>query len=73
MARIDFLYGKTQGTKKPLLYLSEVNTIPGFTEISMFPMLLNEEGITLKKIIDSLIKSAEVEFKKKDKLVTNLS
>ena len=71
MARIDFLFGKTSSTKKSKLYLSEVNTIPGFTEISMFPKLLNEEGLELKEIINILIQSSEVEFKKKQKLITN--
>ena len=71
MARIDFLFGKTSSTKKSKLYLSEVNTIPGFTEISMFPKLLNEEGLELKEIINILIQSSEVEFEKKQKLITN--
>ena len=71
MARIDFLFGKTSSTKKSNLYLSEVNTIPGFTEISMFPKLLNEEGLELKEIISILIQSSEVEFEKKQKLITN--
>ncbi|MBT3475483.1 D-alanine--D-alanine ligase [bacterium] len=71
MARVDFLFGSTKRVKKPMLYLSEVNTIPGFTEISMFPKLLNNEGLKLKKIIDILIKSAEAKFKKRSKIITD--
>lgn len=47
-ARIDFLY-------KDKLYLNEVNTIPGFTDISMYPMLINKLGISYKDIITKLI------------------
>ena len=71
IARIDFLYGFTKQNKKPRLYLSEINTIPGFTEISMYPKLLNHNGITLEKIIDNLIQESEVRHKKKKKLTTN--
>jgi D-alanine-D-alanine ligase len=71
MARIDFLYGKTTRKKKPALYFSEINTIPGFTEISMFPKLLNNEGITLEATIEALIKNSESKQRKKEKLVTD--
>ena len=37
----------------------------------MFPKLLSNDGIKLKKIIDLLISSAEVKFKKRDKLTTD--
>lgn len=50
-ARIDFLY-------KDKLYLNEINTIPGFTDISMFPMLINKRGISTKEIISILIENA---------------
>ena len=71
MARIDFLFGSTKNISKPKLYLSEVNTIPGFTEISMYPKLLINEGLKLEKIIDLLIKQSEKEFKNKNNLITN--
>ncbi len=50
-ARIDFLY-------KDKIYLNEINTIPGFTDISMFPMLINKRGISTKEIIGILIENA---------------
>ena len=49
-ARIDFLY-------KDKLYLNEINTIPGFTDISMFPMLISKTGINYKDIITMLIEN----------------
>ena len=54
MARVDFLYDKS--VRK--LYLSEVNTIPGFTSISMYPKLWAKSGITYPKLLDKLIELA---------------
>lgn len=48
-ARIDFFYdGKN-------IYINEVNTIPGFTSISMYPILIKEKGISYKDLITKLI------------------
>lgn len=54
LARIDFLYDKN--TKK--LYLNEINTLPGFTTISMYPKLIMNEGLSYKEIITKLIENA---------------
>ena len=51
MSRIDFFIEK-EGEK---VYVNEVNTIPGFTKISMYPKLLEESGIPYKKLINKLI------------------
>ena len=51
LSRIDFLYDIDN--KK--LYFNEINTIPGFTEISMFPKLINNLGIEYKDIITKLL------------------
>lgn len=51
MARVDFLLEWT--TKR--LYVSEINTIPGFTEISMFPRLWERSGLPFPKLLDRLI------------------
>jgi D-alanine-D-alanine ligase len=51
MARIDFFLEK-KGNK---LYLNEVNTIPGFTSISMYPKLWEASGIAFRDLIDRLI------------------
>ncbi|HTQ97331.1 MAG TPA: D-alanine--D-alanine ligase family protein [Candidatus Acidoferrum sp.] len=51
MARVDFFLEK-KGNK---LYLNEVNTIPGFTSISMYPKLWEASGISFRELIDKLI------------------
>ncbi len=51
LSRVDFLYDNDR--KK--LYFNEVNTIPGFTSISMYPLLFNHEGISTKELITKLI------------------
>ncbi|MEE2701916.1 MAG: D-alanine--D-alanine ligase family protein [Thermodesulfobacteriota bacterium] len=72
MARVDFLYGTTKNIKTPKLFISEINTIPGFTPISMYPKLLEYSGITYKKLIDSLITLAIKRYKAESKLKTNI-
>lgn len=51
IARIDFLYDK----KTNKIYFSEINTMPGFTEYSMYPKLIMDLGYTYKQVIDMLI------------------
>lgn len=54
MARVDFLLDR----ETQEIYLSEVNTIPGFTRISMYPKLLLFEGITYEALVEKLIQFA---------------
>ncbi len=54
MARVDFLLSAETGA----LYLSEVNTIPGFTAISMYPKLWEASGLPYPELIDRLIQLA---------------
>jgi D-alanine-D-alanine ligase len=51
MARVDFFLEKKGGK----IYLNEVNTIPGFTSISMYPKLWEASGIPFRELIDRLI------------------
>jgi D-alanine-D-alanine ligase len=51
MARVDFFMEKTAGK----IFLNEVNTIPGFTSISMYPKLWEASGIPFRDLIDRLI------------------
>ena len=51
LARVDFLMDKKTGR----LYFNEVNTIPGFTSVSMYPMLWRESGLPTPKLIDRLV------------------
>lgn len=55
LSRIDYLYD----IKHKKLYLNEINTIPGFTTISMYPMLINNIGINYKELISILIENAK--------------
>jgi D-alanine-D-alanine ligase len=54
MARIDFLMERGTGT----LYVNEINTIPGFTSISMYPKLWEATGLSYPKLLDRLIELA---------------
>ena len=59
LARVDFLMepGKTERTRK--IYINEVNTLPGFTSISMYPKLWEASGLPYSKLIDRLIALAQ--------------
>lgn len=54
LSRIDFLYDEENNK----VYLMEVNTIPGFTDISMYPKLLEYDKIEYKKLISLLIEDS---------------
>src|ERR1700730_2506429 len=54
MARVDFLLESSSGR----LYINEINTIPGFTSISMYPKMWEYSGIPMPKLIDRLIQLA---------------
>ena len=51
LARIDFFYDY----KNNIIYLNEINTLPGFTNISMYPKLLEYDGYNYQDIITILI------------------
>jgi D-alanine-D-alanine ligase len=51
MARVDFLLDKDNND----LYINEVNTIPGFTSISMYPKLWDASGLSYPALIEKLI------------------
>ena len=54
LARVDFFVQKD--TNK--VYLNEINTMPGFTEISMYPKLWEYSGLKYKELLDKLIEYA---------------
>jgi len=66
MARVDFLIE----SKTHKIYLNEVNTIPGFTSISMFPKLWEASGLSYSKLLDELIKLALERAKQKNNINT---
>jgi D-alanine-D-alanine ligase len=55
LARVDFLM---EPDGKQRIYLNEVNTLPGFTQISMYPKLWEATGVGYKKLITRLIELA---------------
>ncbi len=54
MARVDFLMERRTG----VIYVNEINTIPGFTSISMYPKLWEATGLPYTKLLDRLIELA---------------
>lgn len=54
LARVDFFVEKNTG----YVYLNEINTLPGFTDISMYPMLWKNSGIDKTELLDKLIELA---------------
>lgn len=64
MARVDFLLSRD--TNK--FYLNELNTIPGFTSISMYPKLWEATGLAYPELLDTLIQLAIERHKRRGKL-----
>lgn len=54
MARVDFLFDEPTGE----IFVSEVNTIPGFTNISMYPKLWEAAGFSYPQLVDRLVSLA---------------
>lgn len=54
MARVDFLVDKESGE----VYLNEVNTLPGFTSISMYPKMWEATGLSYSELINELVELA---------------
>jgi len=65
MARVDF-FMKKDGT----FVVNEVNTIPGFTKISMYPKLWAASGLPYPKLIDRLITLALERHARRGRLAT---
>jgi len=66
LARVDFLMDKSGGQ----IYLNELNTMPGFTNISMYPKLWEASGIGYSELIDRLIELALERHAEKEELDT---
>ena len=67
MARVDF-FSEITGE----IFVNEINTIPGFTKISMYPKLWEASGIPYSKLIDRLIQLALEKFHREKNLRTSL-
>ena len=59
-------------TKSGKIYVNEINTIPGFTSISMYPKLWEASGLALPKLLDKLIELAMERFEREQKLQTSV-
>lgn len=66
LARADFFL-REDGE----IFLNEINTIPGFTKISMYPKLWEASGLSYQKLVDTLIQLALDRFQKEQKLKTS--
>ncbi|MCW2698195.1 MAG: ddl [Modestobacter sp.] len=58
LARVDFFLGTDPVTGAERLVVNEVNTMPGFTPISMFPRMWAASGLTYPELVDRLVASA---------------
>lgn len=67
MARVDFFLKNDDQ-----IYVNELNTIPGFTKISMYPKLWQASGISYTELIDRLIQLALERFEKENNLKTSV-
>jgi len=67
LGRVDFFLEKETGK----LLLNEINTMPGFTSISMYPKLLEASGVSYSHLIDRLIELAIERHEDKSRNVTS--
>ena len=67
-ARIDFFIEKDSGR----VYLNEINTIPGFTQYSMFPLLWKEAGLEYSELLERIIELGYERYHDKNNGETSL-
>ena len=67
LSRVDFFIDRDTGA----LYLNEINTMPGFTQISMFPKMCAAFGLDFTSLTNLLITEAVARFKKTRRLQTS--
>ncbi|MBP3708887.1 MAG: D-alanine--D-alanine ligase [Treponema sp.] len=67
LCRVDFFLDKDSGA----LYLNEINAMPGFTAISMFPKLCEASGISFTALTELLIEEAVLRYKTRSALQTS--
>lgn len=66
LARVDFFVNTTTGT----VIVNEINTMPGFTSISMYPKLWEASGVGYRELVNRLLELAEQRFKRRKDLLT---
>lgn len=62
LCRADFFLRRSDG----MLLINEVNTMPGFTPYSMYPLMWKESGMSYKELLDTLIRLALERFEEKE-------
>lgn len=67
MARVDFFVNDETGQ----IYFNEINTLPGFTSISMYPKMWAASGLPYTSLLDKLIELAMMHHQRRLKLVTH--
>jgi len=67
MARVDFFLDRASEA----IFVNEVNTIPGFTPISMYPKLWEASGVTFPALVDRLVRLALERHAEKKRLITS--
>lgn len=65
LARVDFFVEKDTNN----IYINEINTMPGFTNISMYPKLWELKGLSYKKLIEKLIDFGIKRYKDNEKCI----
>lgn len=66
LARVDFLYNPARGP-----FINEVNTMPGFTPISLYPMTWKESGVNYPDLVDELVRLALERHRYRQQLLTH--
>lgn len=66
LARVDFLYSTAQSP-----FVNEVNTMPGFTPISLYPMTWRESGLSYPHLVDELVRLALERHEARQQLLTH--
>ena len=64
LSRVDFFLDRDTGA----VYLNEINTLPGFTTISLFPKAWEASGVPLDRLMRRLIRYALDEFISKQRV-----
>lgn len=67
LSRVDFFIDRDTGS----LYLNEINTLPGFTSISMFPKMCEKAGLKFPELVNLLLDEAILRYKAKASLTTS--
>jgi D-alanine-D-alanine ligase len=68
MSRVDFLLARSTGA----IFINEINTIPGFTTISMYAKMWEASGVTYPALVDRLIQLAIERHAEKQRLRTSV-